>query len=521
MIQDIYPSDVYIIIQVLWIGTGGLISLFGLKKMDVGELIGEGESEAVELKPTLSQINDIVESVSAFSNKKGGRILVGVSNSGKILGVEVGKDTIEKLTNKIRDNTEPVVYPSISVVDASGKEVIVIEIKESLDKPVLAFGRPFKRVGRSSLRMAKDEYERTIVGKHREELRFDNRICEEAGLEDIDEGKVRWFVREARRKRGLAVEDGTLVNDALAKLNLLGNNKLTNAAILLFGKDPQQFFMQSEVKCIALPTTEFVKPYDTYQAYEGNLFEQVDKSTAFVLENIRRPLWVEPGEIAARHPYELPREAVREAIVNAIIHRDYNSPSKVQVRLFPDRVEIWNPGQLPPQLEIGDLKKPHPSIPHNPLLFRQFYRAAFVEDAGGGIIDIISRCNDIGLPEPSFKQTMGSFITTIWRSVLVDEYLSGLGLNDRQRRSIGYAEQHKRITNREYRDLFGVGRDTAHRDLTELVEKGVFRIFGRGRSTYYTLKLPWMISDENRMISDENRMISDENRMIRKRETGK
>ena len=171
-------------------------------------------------------------------------------------------------------------------------------------------------------------------------------------MEDVDEEKVRWFLRRAKEERGLAIEEDGKIYDILIQLNLLQDDKLANAAILLFGKNPERFFMQSEVKYIALPATEFVKPYDTYQTYGGNLFEQVDKTTAFTLENIRRPPWVEPGEVAARHPYELPKEALRAAIVNAIIHREYDSPSKVQIRVFPDRVEIWNPGCLPSQLTI-------------------------------------------------------------------------------------------------------------------------------------------------------------------------
>ena len=265
------------------------------------------------------------------------------------------------------------------------------------------------------------------------------------------------------------------------------NSKILNSAVLLFGKDPQKFFIQSEVKCIALSTTEFVKPYNTYQTYAGDLFEQVDKSTAFVLENIRRPLWVEAGEIAARHPYEIPQKAIREAIVNAIVHRNYNSPSKVQVRVFPDRVEIWNPGQLPPQLKIDDLKKSHPSIPYNPLLFRQFYRVAYVEDVGGGTIDIIKRCKEAGLPEPEFEQKMGNFITIIRRSVLTDEYLEGMGLNERQITAVKHIERHGKITRAEYEKLCLVSARTANRELGELFKKKLVEKKGKGPETYYVL----------------------------------
>jgi ATP-dependent DNA helicase RecG len=307
-------------------------------------------------------------------------------------------------------------------------------------------------------------------------------------LEDIEEDKVRWFLRRAREERGLVIEEDAEIYDILTQLNLLRDNKLANAAILLFGKAPERFFMQSEVKCIALPTTEFVKPYDTYQTYGGNLFEQVDKTTAFTLENIRRPLWVEPGEVAARHPYELPKEALREAIVNAIIHREYDSPSKVQIRVFPDRVEIWNPGCLPLQLTIGDLKKPHPSIPCNPTLFRQFYRVAYVEDVGGGTLDIIKRCRDAGLPEPGFEEKMGFFVVTFWRSTVTEEYLEKIGINERQHKAINFIKQKGRIGRSEYVELCDCSPKTAYNDIQDLVKRDILIASGKGKRTYYMLR---------------------------------
>jgi len=141
---------------------------------------------------------------------------------------------------------------------------------------------------------------------------------------------------------------------------------------------------------------------------------------------------------------------------------------KIEEGLSTCIYKIWNPGQLPPQLKIDDLKKAHPSIPHNPLLFKQFYRAVYVEYVGGGTIDIIRRCRDTGLPEPEFKQEMGSFITTIWRSVLTDEYLERMDLNERQRNAIKHIEKYGRITRAEYERLCIASERTANRELDDL-----------------------------------------------------
>ena len=455
--------------------------------MDIKKLINGGESQSLEFKESLRLKDEIGETVSAFSNSDGGTIIVGVSDDGGILGVDIGKNTLEELANYIKRNTDPQIFPRIEITETKDGEVILIDVAENQEKPVFFKDKAYKRVGKTNQRISTSEIRRLAM-EERKRLGWDEQFCEEACLEDIEEDKVRWFLRKSKEERGLAIEEDAKIYGILTQLNLLQDTKLANAALLLFGKDPEHFFMQSEVKCIALPTTEFVKPYVTYQTYGGNLFEQVDKATAFTLENIRRPLWVEPGEVAARHPYELPKEALREAIVNAIIHREYDSPSKVQIRVFPDRVEIWNPGCLPSQLTIEDLKKTHPSIPGNPLLFRQFYRVAYVEDVGGGTLDIIKRCRDGGLPEPQFEEKMGFFVLTFWRSTVTEDYLEKIGINERQHKAIKFIRQKGRIQRSEYVELCGCSSKTAYNDIQDLVKENILIASGKGKRTYYMLR---------------------------------
>jgi len=452
--------------------------------MGIKEIIEKGESETIEFKKSTAQLEKALKSICGFLNHRGGVVYFGIDD-GKVVGQDVSDQTLKSISQKIRQKIKPEVTPEVKVLEIIGKKVIEVEVKEGRNKPYHLNGIAYKRVGSEDPVISPEELERIILEKRKRY--WDSDICEGASSEDIDEEKVKWFSREGKRQHRLKIAGDASIADMAMHLNLMHNGKMDNSAVLLFGKDPQKFFMQSEVKCIALPTTEFVKPYTTYQAYEGNLFEQVDKSTAFILENIRRPLWVEPGEIAARHPYEIPQKAIREAIVNAIIHRDYNSPSKVQVRVFPDRVEIWNPGQLPPQLKIDDLKEPHPSIPYNPLLFRQFYRVAYVEDVGGGTIDIIKTCKEAGLPEPEFEQKMGSFITIIRRSVLTDEYLEGMDLNERQITAVKHIGMYGKITRAEYEKLCLVSARTANRELGELSKKKLIERRGKGPETYYVL----------------------------------
>ncbi len=146
------------------------------------KIIGTSESTTTEWKQSLSEINEIIETAVAFVNTEGGKIFVGVSKIGKALGAQIGKGTIENLVNQISQHTDPKLHPEITIKKIDGKEIIVIEVKESPDHLVLAFGRPYKRVGRSSPRMSKDEYEQLILEKHKDESEFDKDICIETRL---------------------------------------------------------------------------------------------------------------------------------------------------------------------------------------------------------------------------------------------------------------------------------------------------------------------------------------------------
>jgi len=167
-------------------------------------------------------------------------------------------------------------------------------------------------------------------------------------------------------------------------LNLLDGEQPSHAAILLFGAAPQRFLPTSEVKCLHFHGTEVRKPIPSYQIYKGAVFELVDQAVDFVLSKLVRAVGTRAAGTEAPVTYELPREAVAEAIVNAVAHRDYASNASVQVMLFADRLEVWNPGELPPPLTLERLRGPHPSIPRNPLSpTPSFWRATSRRPARG------------------------------------------------------------------------------------------------------------------------------------------
>ena len=243
---------------------------------------------------------------------------------------------------------------------------------------------------------------------------WDARAARKATLDDLESEAVTRFVRRARKARNFPLPAESEIGEVLTHLNLLDGGAPTNAAILLFGKYPQRFTQPSEIKCAHFHGTEVAKPIPSHQVYKGTAFELVDQAIDFVMSKINLSVGTREHGPQAPVEYEIPREVVAEAIVNAVAHRDYNSNGSVQVMLFTDRLEVWNPGTLPPALTLDKLRRPHSSIPGNPLLAEPLYLTKYIERMGTGTGDMIRQCRYAGLPEPEFSLTDG-FVTTIRR----------------------------------------------------------------------------------------------------------
>ncbi|MBI4398404.1 MAG: putative DNA binding domain-containing protein [Candidatus Omnitrophica bacterium] len=389
-----------------------------MKKL--AKLIGNSESITVEWKPSLSQSNEIVESVTAFANAEGGSLFIGISKNGEPMGVSIGKDTIENLTNRIAQHTEPKMHPRINVINVQDKEIIAIHVKESHEKPVLAGGKPYIRVGKSTRQMGKEEYESRILDKHKEKLRFDAQICEEARIKDIRPGLVKEFIVKAKQERGLDIPESTSVEEVLMRLKLMKSKKLTNAAILLFG-EPEDFFPQCEIKCVRFKGLDVTGEMIDLKPINGTVIHQLRDAEKFIFDHIAMAAWIESGKLERQEKWEYPPKAIREALANAIAHRDYWSTAKVQVRIFDDRIEFWNPGKLPHGWTVQMLKKKHSSLPPNPLIAKQFFWLKYVEEVGTGTNKIIQWCREWGLPAPAFEYIASSLVVTLKKAVSVKE----------------------------------------------------------------------------------------------------
>ncbi len=244
---------------------------------------------------------------------------------------------------------------------------------------------------------------------------YDATFNRTATLEDIDERKVTDFVARARIKRNFPFDESVSYKAILSHLDLIADERVTNVAILLFGKKPQKLMITSSVKCCQFYGNKVEKPIPSYHIYDGDVFQLIDQAVSFVMSRIDAKVGDRNKSILADVESELPLQAVTEAIVNAVCHCDYTSNASIQVMLFKNRLEIWNPGQLPYGLTIEMLKTEHPSRPANPLLARPMYLYGSIEQVGTGTEMIVEKCIAQGLRSPDFKQDT-DFVTTFWRT---------------------------------------------------------------------------------------------------------
>jgi len=343
-------------------------------------------------------------------------------------------------------------------------------------------GKYYERVGNTTREMNPERLRQFLLRG----TNWDSLINEEAELGEIDEETVRMFIRMGKVKGRLTVFDENVdIKTLFEHLKLSNKGRLTNAAIILFGKDPQRYFLNAVLRVIRLKN-ETTPVGD--RLIGGNLFKQVIEGE----EAIKNFLGVryEIKGLVREEIWDYPLPAIREALINALIHRDYFKWNvQTQIKIFDDYIWFYNIGGLPEGITLEQLKEPHPSVPRNPLIVHIFYLAGFIEEIGSGIGRIIETMSEAGLPEPEFKEEMGGFSVYFRKDIYTEEYLRELGLNERQIKAVMYVKKRGKITNREYQELTGVKKRQATIDLKELEEKNIFEKHGTtGKGTYYTLK---------------------------------
>lgn len=263
---------------------------------------------------------------------------------------------------------------------------------------------------------------------------FDEQVHPESSIADIDEKKVREFVRAAREKRAFPLQETDSVEKVLRHLRMLRGGRPTNAALLAFAKDPQYYFPTAILKCAWFLGTETVKPIEDYKTFEGDVMEQINQATSWVMSKMSLRFGRRDAFPQNETEFEIPRSVIHETIVNAVAHRDYNSRGSVQVSVFRNRIVVRNPGRLPIELTKADLCVEHGSYPHNPQLAEALFQAGYIEKYGTGITENIRLMREAHLLDPEIDLS-AEFVTTVWRPNLasseanVDSNLASLTSN--------------------------------------------------------------------------------------------
>ena len=455
---------------------------------DIETLITHGEDQHVEFKASLRVREEIGETISAFANTHGGVILVGVSDTGEVLGVDIGKKTLEDVANWVKQNTDPPIYPDVTVPQRDGKEIIGISIQESDEKPVFFKDRVFQRVGKTNQRISASKI-RELAKQERVKLYWDERICEGAGSVDMDEERMKWYltrreeIRKVKKPEEMDLE--RLLINIKAASEVHGRVKPTNAGVLFFARNPQRFVLQSQLRLARFAGKKLTRDFLDRADCFGALWEVLEQAEDFIRKNTR--LFGFRTEFSFRRidKPEYPLSAIREGIINALIHRSYEEPADTRVLIFDDRMEIVNPGPFPKGVTPENPRH----VPVNPVLCQLMYDVGFIEKYGTGIYMMKELCEEYGIPKPEYEiseRETKLVLRTGGKAVILSEIERlGIALNERQGKALRYAFREGFITNKIYREINGISHEMANREISQLVKLGLLAVRGRGKATRY------------------------------------
>ena len=434
------------------------------------------ETQDIENKESFG--DRALRTLCAFANTKGGILYIGISDKGEVKGIKLDNEAIKNISDKIASLLG--IHPDIEIEEREGEKIIKISVKPSLI-PISFNGRYYERVGNTTREMNPERLKEFLL----KGTNWDGLINEEVDFNEIDENTVRLFIKIARSRDRLKIFDENVdIRTIFEHLKLSVKGELTNASIILFGKDPQKYFINAVLRIVRLKNQTTIVGD---RLITGNLFNQVVDGEEAIKNfiNVR----YEIKKLEREEIWEYPLPAIREALINSLIHRDYFEFNvQTQIKIFDDYIWFYNIGGLPEGITLEDLKRPHSSVPRNPLIVHIFYLAGLIEEVGSGIGRIIYSLKSQGLPEPEFKEEMAGFSVRFYKDIYTEENLKKMGLNERQIKAVLYVKDRGKITNKEYQKLNDIKERMATIELAQLVEKGILRKFGTtGKGTFYTI----------------------------------
>ena len=386
--------------------------------MKLDELIllaKQGESENLEFKKTTGQRTAAAKTVCAFLNGHGGYVLFGVSDAGEIPGQKISSKTLEDLAHEFK-KIDPPISPEISSVQLeNGNSVIIVAVKKG-DGPYTYEGRPYERTGAVTQIMARETYERRLLERMHPTNRWENQpASKNITVSDLDEEEIQTLLANAVRIGRLKKTKHTDTESILQGLGLIRNGRLLNTAVVLFGQDVWSDYPQCEIRMARFRGTLRLPDFIDNRQYNGNAFYLLRRAESFLLDHVPIAGRVISGKMIREDNPWYPPPATREALANAICHRDYSEPGgAVSLAMYDDRLEIINPDKFHFGITPEKLKGPHESKPWNPLIANAFYRAGVIERWGSGTTNIISWCEDNGNPIPEWEERAGSVVVTFF-----------------------------------------------------------------------------------------------------------
>jgi len=487
-----------------------------LSEMELKRLIQGGETNTVELKVAAPRATKMAERLCGLANGQGGLVIIGVKDAThEIVGVADGKigETLDVISRAVRQMIKPelVLDPAEpEIYTISGKNVVVTTVRPSSGPVYQAHGIYWVRRGTHTVSLSLAEL--LEVANDRGLVDWEHQPVQNATMEDIDPEKVKAYLalRSAHTRQASRFEKSERVLIGMGCAVMTSNGVVpTNAGHLFFGHHPQDYIVQSDIACVLFRETVGASRYADRRIVTGTLQELIDGAELFLSRYIAVGARVEGFKRIDIPEYSL--EVLREAVINAVVHRDYSKRGEsIRVFCYPDRVEIHNPGLLLPGITVEQMQRGEvQSKLRNPTLANLLKDVpGYIERLGSGIRFMLDETTRLGLPLPQFRE-MGEFIVTFRKAPALlplqpqyagtlwgegeyaqPEILSQSQTDQRERRlteALDYVHQHGFITNSVYRQLTGVSDRTAHRDLETLVERGRLKGTGQRSARRYVL----------------------------------
>ncbi|MGQ9585116.1 MAG: ATP-binding protein [Anaerolineae bacterium] len=430
----------------------------------------------------------LAQTMAALANADGGTIVLGLEPSDRPAERADAGRLRERALTAAQLTDPPLILPLPQAVEHEEGTVLLIQVPPGLPHVYGVRGRFLVRQGPRNVALDSRTLRRLM--QERVAGDFDSQVVPEASLDDLDWPRVGAYVEKVGGLAGSTPEEALFRRGCLSQTD--GGFSPTVAGLLLFGKAPQRFFPGSEIIVVRYLGREMGDEF-IREDIQGPLPDQIQRAEAFLVNHMRRGVYLR--DFDRQEQPEYPPEALREAVVNAVAHRDYAIRGEgIRILMFADRVECYSPGRLPGHVTVQNLVEERFS--RNQAVVQVLADMGFIERLGYGIDRMIGQMEALGLPRPAFRETANGFQVTLYGPGMdlltlsaPEDQWAGLQLTPRQEEALRFVSRHGRITNRDYRDLHpDISDETARRDLADLVDKGLLLKIGEKRATYYVLK---------------------------------